>query len=270
MPQETLGWRPPSVDTESVTDTNGIAAAEIARDFFALQLRYADVLSAKAGIPLAEAITFNTNFHRLFAYGNLAKQPPDPDFLVLVDAALADPATRLDAFVSAYACRPPDPWPADRFPFGRHFACEAPNAEGAVRIHFRNRFNRDAVGPLHASNTAQRRAELTEMFGFVAERWPEAKTVAGSSWLYNTQAYRRLFPADYAASRTPLLGPRPTHGLSTWGQFLDFRGALKPAIAEAFFQNLDTLDADQPWLSFPYNVLTTTAPFGAFRREYGL
>ena len=77
--------------------------------------------------------------------------------------------------------------------------------------------------------------------------------------------YCRLFPAAYAASRTPLLGPRPIHGLSTWGQFLDFRGALKPAVAETFFKrNLDTLDVSQPWLSFPYQVLSTTAPFEAF------
>ncbi len=253
---------------ESVTEANGVAAAEIARGFFGVQLRYADVLSARAGMPLAEAITFNTNVHRLFAYGNLAKQPPDPDFLALIDTALADPATRLDTIIAAYARRPPDPWPADRFPFGRHFACEAPNADGAVRIHFRNRFNRDDVGPLHASNLPQRRAEMTEMFGFVAHRWPETKAVIGGSWLYNTQAYCRLFPAAYAASRTPLLGPRPIHGLSTWGQFLDFRGALKPDVAEAFFKNLDTLDVSQPWLSFPYAVLSTTAPFGAFGDEY--
>jgi hypothetical protein len=258
------------VDAESVTEANGTAAAEIARSFFGVQLRYADVLSEKAGMPLAEAITYNTNLHRLFAYGNLAKQAPDPEFLALVETALADPATRLDTIITAYANRPPDPWPADRFPFGRHFACEAPDADGAVRIHFRNRFNQDAVGPLHASNIPQRRAELTAMFGFVAERWPESKAVVGSSWLYNTEAYRGLFPMEYAASRTPLLGPRPTHGLSTWGQFIDFRGALKPAIAEAFLGNLDTLDISQPWLSFPYRVLTTTAPFDAFRREYGL
>jgi hypothetical protein len=253
-----------------VTDQNGMEAAEIARGFFGLQLHYADVLSAKAGLPLAEAITWHTNLHRLFAYGNLSKQAPDPEFLALIDTALAGPATRLDAIITAYAKRPPDPWPADRFPFGRHFACEAPNAEGQVRIHFRNRFNRDAVGPLHASNIPQRRADLGAMFGFVAQRWPETKAIIGGSWLYNTDAYCRLFPAEYGASRTPLVGPRPIHGLSTWGQFLDFHGALKPAVGDKFRRNLDALDINQPWLSFPYQVLSTNAPFKVFRREYGL
>jgi hypothetical protein len=255
-----------------VTEAKGRDAAEISRGLFDVQLRFADVFSAKAGLPLAEAITFHTNFHRLFAYGNLSKQAPDGEFLNLVDYAIAAPdrPARLDRFVSAYAERPHDPWPSDRFPFGKHFACEAPNADGVVRIHFRNRVNNEATGPLHSSRIVERRADLTEMFGHVARTWPTTKTVMGASWLYNTEGYRRLFPKEYADSRAPLLGPRSIHGLSTWGQFLDFRGAVKPPIAETFCANLKTLDPAQPWLSFPYQVLTTTAPFEAFRREYGL
>lgn len=257
---------------ESVSQAKGRATAEIARDFFGVQLHWAGVFAAKAGLPLAEAITWHTNFHRLFAYGNLSKQRPDPAFADLAQriAAMPKPADQLDALVLAYADRPPDPWPADRFPFGSHFACEAPNADGAVRIHFRNRFNTDEVGPLHASNLARRRTELTEMFGHVARNWPEAQNVVGQSWLYNTEGYRRLFPAAYADSRQPLIGPRAIHGLSTWGQFLDFRGRAKPDVADHFKRNLETLDVAQPWLSFPYQVLTVTAPFAAFREEYGL
>lgn len=259
--------------TTPVTDNlqpKGREAAEISRGLFGVQLHYADVLAARSGMKLAEAVVWHTNLHRLFAYGNLSKQPPDPEFIALVERAISDKATRLDHLVEAYANRPHDPWPSDRFPFGRHFACEAPNADGAVRIHFRNRVNNDAVGPLHASNVPQRRADLKEMFSHVVHTWPHAKSVVGGSWLYNTEGYCRLFPKAYAASRTPLIGPRPIHGLSTWGQFIDFRGQVKPAIAERFYANLDTLDVAQPWLSFPYQVLTTTAPIEAFYREYGV
>ncbi|MDP3495098.1 MAG: hypothetical protein Q8R82_18460 [Hyphomonadaceae bacterium] len=254
-----------------MTDAKGMADAEIARDFFGVQLHYAGVLSARAGIPLGEAIIFHTNFHRLFAYGNLGKMAPDPAFVALVsDAVALAPEARLDHLVAAYAERPADPWPADRFPFGNHFACEAPNDAGIVRIHFRNRFNTDEHGPLHASNIAQRRADLTAMFDFVASRWPDAKAINGASWLYNLEAYRRLFPADYSASRVALTGPRPIHGLSTWGQFLDFRGRAKVDVVEAFVRGLDALDVKQPWLSFPYQVLATTAPLASFRREFGV
>ncbi len=250
----------------------GREAAEIARGFFGVQLRYADVLAEKAGLALAEAITFHTNFHRLFAYGNLSKMAPDPEFVVLaaVVAATPDKAARLDLLIDAYALRAPDPWPKDRYPFGDHLAHEAPNADGAVRIHFRNRFNANAHGPLHASNVAQRRADLTAMVASIAERWPETKAIIGGSWLYNLEAYRRLFPTEFGASRTPLVGPRPTHGLSTWGQFLDYRGSAKPDVVATFERGLDELDVAQPWLSFPYQVMATTAPFEVFRQEYGV
>ena len=262
---------------DSVTEAEGMApkgmaTAQIAREFFGVQMHYADALSAKAGIPLVEAITFHTNFHRLFAYGNLSRQSADPGFLELADrvASIHEPDKRLDVLISAYADRPPDPWPADRFPFGNHFACEAPNEAGAIRIHFRNRFNEDTYGPLHAFNFDQRRADLTEMFSSAVSHWAHAKSVVGQSWLYNTEGYRRLFPAAYSASRTPVIGPRPIHGLSTWGQFLDFRGRAKPTVVETFKRNLDTLDIGQPWLSFPYQVLTVTAPIEAFRGEYSV
>lgn len=255
-----------------MTEPKGPEAALLARDFFGIQLHYADMLWWKAKIPLVEGITYHTNFHRLFAYGNLSKQAPDPEFTRLAEhiATKQDRNDRLAYLLLAYAARPADPWPADRFPFGNHFACEAPNADGAVRIHFRNRFNNDEHGPLHACNMAQRRADLTAMFGFVASRWPGAKAVVGQSWLYNTEGYRRLFPRAYADSRKPLEGPRPIHGLSTWGQFLDFRGRAKPDIVEMFRRNLNALDVSQPWLSFPYQVLTVTAPLQAFRDEYNV
>lgn len=255
-----------------MTAGKGTEAAEVFRAFFGVQLAYAEALAAKAGMPVAEAITWNTNFHRLFAYGNLVKMAPDPEFVSLVGAitAIDGPLARLDRLIAAYAARPYDPWPPDRFPFGPHFACEAPNKDGVVRIHFRNRVNKDSVGPLHASNIETRRAELAEMFAHVAQRWPGAKAVNGASWLYNTEGYRRLFPKEFAESRSPLVGPRPIHGLSTWGQFLDFRGHVKPPIVETFMQNLKSLDPAQPWLVFPYAVLKTAAPFEVFRREYGI
>ena len=254
------------------TGAKGTAAAEIARGFFGVQLLYADALAARAGMAVADAITWHTNFHRLFAYGNLGKMAPDPDFLALArqTAAIADHDQRLECLMAAYAARPFDGWPRERFPFGKHFACEAPDSAGIVRIHFRNRANTDAIGPLDAANYPQRRADLGAMFGFIAERWPDTRAIEGASWLYNLEAYRRLFPPAYANSRTPRIGPRPTHGLSTWGQFLDYRGALKANVAAPFIDNLQQLDPAEPWRVFPYNVLATHAPFAAFREEYGL
>ena len=248
-----------------------MAAAETARGHFGLQLHFAETLAARKPMALAEAITYHTNLHRRFAYGNLSKQNADPEFLALVNrlVALPDHAARLDLTVAAFARRDEEGLPPHLFDFGC-FRCEAPDQRGHVRIHFGNRDSDDGRGPLDRSKTARRRDELTRMIRFLAETYPDAKAVDGGSWLYNTEAYRRLFPAEFVNSRTPLEGPRPTHGSSSWGQFVDFRGRAKPEIADTFMQNLKVLDAQQPWLAFPLPVLMTTAPFGAFRREYGV
>lgn len=268
---DTLGWPGSRGGADSVTEAKGIAAAEAARGYFALQLRYADALSARAGLPAAEVIGWHTNLHRLFGYGNLSKQPADPAFVALIAEVAALPAIdRLDCLVEAYAARPYDPWPSDRLRFGPHFACEAPTAEGDVRIHFVNRAPLPEIGPLAPSQQAERRRELSSMVDHIARTWPHARTVIGGSWLYNTEAYRRLFPAAYVASRQIMTGPRSTSGLSHWGQFIDFRGAVKPLVAEALYRNLETLDPQQPWLSFPFQVMTVKAPFAAFREEYGV
>jgi hypothetical protein len=39
------------------------------------------------------------------------------------------------------------------------------------------------------------------MFAHIAEHEPQATTVCGASWLYNCEAYRRLFPPSYTARR---------------------------------------------------------------------
>ena len=62
-----------------MTDAKGLAVAEIAREFFGVQLHYACVLSAKAGMPLAEvrsatraAVIARTETARAYALGSLA------------------------------------------------------------------------------------------------------------------------------------------------------------------------------------------------------
>jgi hypothetical protein len=216
-------------------------------------------------------LTFNTNLHRKFAYGNLSRQPPDLDWLALATriAALPDHGKRLGLIVAAFAERPDEGLPAHLFDFGC-FRCEAPDARGHVRIHFGARGSEDDVGPLDRSKVARRRAELTAMTAFVASRYPDAKAVDGGSWLYHLDAYRRLFPRVFAKSRMPLEGPRSVHGSSSWGQLVDFRGRVKPAMREAFLARLADLDPEQPWLAFPLQVLMTTATFAAFRAEYGV
>lgn len=246
--------------------------AEDLRDYMAIQLRFAEEVAKRCGKPLAEAVLFYTNIYRRLGLG-VAGTGPTPElwreftdgfeqltFNQRVDRAVAFLAPRIDGSAVLLP---------GRTGFGC-FACEAPDADGMVRIHFGNRESGLDVGPLHSTRYDARRAELTEMFRHVSLTHPSTKGVIGGSWLYNLEAYRRLFPRDFADSRNRRNGPASLHGLSSWGQFIDFRGRVRPVVRDALIANLPDLDPEKPWLVFPYQVLFTQAPFAAFRAEYGV
>lgn len=179
-------------------------------------------------------------------------------------------AARVALSQSACASNPPEtiphPWQAG---FGC-FACDAPDAEGVVRIHFFNADTDDVGGPLARAKLERRRAELAAMTRHVLTGHPEARVIRGKSWLYNVEAYRRLFPADYAASRTVWTGSLHLTGTSSWGQIIDSREQVRPDVRDALLANLPSLDANRPWLAFPLRVLATEAPIDSFAAEYGI
>jgi hypothetical protein len=251
--------------------TNGLLYAESLRDFFDLQLRFAETLASRSTLPFVRAVSYYTDLHRRFAFGNLARQPPAPEFLRVAEqlAALSDPGARLDLIIAAFAERPvlsesPSAWELGCF------RCEPPDERGHVRLHFVNNDTSDDKSPLHISKMERRRAELAAMVDFLARTHPHTQAIDGGSWLYSTHSYRRLFPLEFVNSREPIVGQR-AHGGSTWGQFLDFRGAIKPSLRDAFLAELASprFDPDCSWSIFPLPALKTSSAFECFRREYG-
>ena len=101
-------------------------------------------------------------------------------------------------------------------------------------------------------------------------RHSDARAIRGRSWLYNLEAYRRLFPADYAASATPEPGVINLHGNSSWGQMIDSREAVRPEFRATLLANLADIDPEAPWRAFPLQVLRVTAPIASFEAFYGL
>ena len=136
-----------------------------------------------------------------------------------------------------------------------------------VRIHFNPVDVADGVGPLHASKLARRRAEVKEMVQHVVAAYPEAQSLRGMSWLYNLEAYRRIFPAAYTAEAAIITGGIRYEGMSSWGQFLDHRGGVKPNLVESFRARLPDLDPDALWLSFPLPARLAEAPLAAFLEQ---
>ena len=116
--------------------------------------------------------------------------------------------------------------------------------------------------------SAARRCELTNLFACIRERFPHVTHVEGRSWLYGTEAYRRLFPADYVRSRVEIENDGRFQGMSRWGQFLDRDGNVKPALRDLFLRNIDGLDTSRLWQAFPLPSFRVGAPIEAFYAHY--
>ena len=151
--------------------------------------------------------------------------------------------------------------------FGCFAYARPPDAR--LRLHFVNA-EPDGGSPLAKERQAARRADLAALFAHVqAAPGGASLRVVGGSWLYNLEAYRRLFPPSYVASAR--VHPRRFRRMSLWGQFLDRHGAVKRAMADPFRARLaraasiDDLDA-----CFPLPALAVEAPVSAFYAFYGV
>ncbi len=222
-----------------------------------------------AGISLAQSLTLYTNLRRRLGLGHGGEPPPEWRTYLSAIEQLGTCERRLDWTKSFYATAPDDIPPSDPRRFGC-FGCDPPDAAGVMRIHFSNRDSADDIGPLSRAKTPRRLDELKTMFAFVGETWPETRAVHGASWLYNLEAYRRLFPPAYGQSRRRPSGPVGLSGTSSWGQFLDHREAIKPEPRDAFLRNIETIDIEAPWRAFPLPALRTRAPIELFYDLYGV
>lgn len=247
------------------------ARAERLGLYFEAQLRLAGRMAELTGAPLGEMALRHTNLHRRLGFGVPSESTAVgwSEYAGGLEAA-PDLAGQLaltrTAFLAAAEERLPLP---GQVQFGC-FAYEPPGEDGAARVHFNNVDTDGDGGPLAAAKAGRRRAELADMVRHIREAHPEATRIRGKSWLYNLEAYRRLFPLQYGASRAVAPGPLRLSGTSSWGQLIDSREAIRPDVRDALLANLATLDPEAPWLAFPLRVLATEAPIEAFEAFYRL
>jgi hypothetical protein len=246
---------------------------DLFRPYAEVLLRFAQAAAERTGRPLSDAALEVTNLHRRLGFGRIENGVPAPRWRAFAEGLDAGPtpAARLDWTVAAFAASisgAAPPAPGGQAEFGC-FSYELLEDDEVVRIHFTNREDDPDQSPLVQAKVARRRAELEALFADVRARAPAARRVRGGSWLYNLEAYRRLFPAAYVASiRTPP-SVRLT-GTSTWGQLLDFRGRVKPAARAALLANLPRLDPAAPWTAFPLRALDAECEVEAFYAAYGV
>jgi len=235
------------------------------RPFFDLQFALAEKASALSGLSLERTLLDYTNFYVRFGLNR--------DFDVehsVWQAYLAGLKGSDDGRAWThcyYLTRPHDVEPPGVVTVFGCFSF-ARRDTGRIRLHFGNA-ETGGHSPLASERRGERMAELRALFAHIRGTVREAVLVTGESWLYNLEAYRRLFPASYLASAR-VAPPRFRH-MPLWGQFVDRHGALKRDPADRFLERLRRLPSLEGLSEcFPFQVLELQAPVTDFYEFHGL
>ncbi|WP_295523690.1 hypothetical protein [uncultured Pseudacidovorax sp.] len=227
--------------------------------YFSLQLTFAAHYAIAAGVPFDVAVARCTNLRRRLHLWGPSGAEQWAIFLAELRKVSPDQAALLSTTLKFHEARPPlAPAPT----FGC-FSYDSPTAAGVLRVHFMPPEGL-AASPLAAVAVDALRHELRAMFQHVRSAHLEARSVMGVSWLYNLQAYTRLFPQVFVESIQPVSGPLHLNGSSTWGQVLDWRQQVKPAVREELLRRLVGMDTTAPWRVFPLQPQMATCDVHAF------
>ena len=235
--------------------------------FFGLQLTFARKITQLTQRPYQETILNMTALYRIVGL-DWSLDPQNPVWQnYLKGLHQIDIDADADWSYQFYLER------ADQIPSydNQHWGCfgyEYWSERCLIHLHFWN-LEDSGYGPLSHQRKDARLADLRSMFTHIKRVHPDAIAVHGSSWLYNVEAYRRLFPVEFGLSArpdTPHLVAR-----SLWGQFLRFDGRLNEERAVVFLDRLNRLEQEHKYAQcFPFQVLFTQAPITLFYPFYGV
>jgi hypothetical protein len=165
------------------------------QDFFELNLKFARRVAEVTGESFQQSLLEYTHLYLAFGLG----RDFDPENLIWQDflcqiSERTDPAEYTHRFYLGRMAEQSKQQPDHSFGCFSYALWEG----NRVRLHFRNAG--DEPGVLHKDKVPERVAELKAMFGHLRRIVPATSTVIGGSWLYNIEAYRRLFPANFLDS----------------------------------------------------------------------
>lgn len=231
--------------------------------FFEFQLLFASHLASKFHLRLEEAVYEYTTFRVSFGtddwpvYSAGLEQTNDPvswTYQWYLDHRGVDPK--------------PDDSTYEGHPL---FGCLYFSVRDAtvIRPHFiKNDF--PGLRPLSRARIAVRQDELRRMFAHIRCHVPEAQTVRGNSWMYNLEAYRRLYPPQYTAT-LPISEEDEFQYLALWGQCFDRDWNPKVETTQVLLQRIDQLDdLTDLRFCFPYQIRQPECSIAEFYAFYGI
>ncbi len=218
-----------------------IRKEEYPKELFHLIIKYAEKRSEISNIDLIETIKSHTPIYYLI--GNYDWEFKEDsiywkEFLQRYENGEDLVELVYDMYIKNYQEFSNHKW----FGCFRYRFVEDENGEGIIKMHFLNdRTSKE--GPLASSQKENRLKELKDLFEDVKKNHPNAKYVQGGSWLYNLEAYRRLFPKEYFVGMKSI-SPKPQM-LVIWGQFVNSEWGLNKERAERFLSRLEKAKTEE-------------------------
>lgn len=234
-------------------------------DRFALQFALAQKITAITTMPLGQALFAYTQLWYWIKIGepHSYRNPIWQRYVAGLYKA-DDPQAWTAAFCRERAsANVPDP--AAKNP---RFGCFSYShwSRRLIRIHF-SPPQPMPEGIIARAQMPNRLAELTALFSHVKAYMPTATRVRGGSWLYNIEAYRRLFPPTYVQTAKEVRGN--WQYMALWGQFYDRFGRVKEEMATPFLACAGQQKTLEGILDcFPYQVLQPECPIQHFYDFY--
>lgn len=238
----------------------------ISIEFYDLQLAFAKAVAEHRGMELKEAIRWYAPFLREHALSSDYTEIKEGVSLenIATHAYLEDTKRPLELV---------EYHPAG----GTRFGCSSytyDEKEHAGKLHFVNA-EYDKTGPLSLEKLPQRRQEMRDVIIDLKKSHPDVKAVRGYSWLYNLDAYKRLYPKSFTEALVPAVNRADWgRGTTIWGQFIDSDGNLKHEEASILLKRMSpehTLEKPEDLLAFPLlKPLRAEAPVEDFYKEYGI
>jgi hypothetical protein len=231
------------------------------KEFFGLQLEFAEHISFITGISLGETLLEYTSLYKAFKITDWEFNPRNSAWKDFVDK-LDTSDDKLETIYQYYLENKTNE------PSKKLFGCFNYNfeeKENYIQLHFSGNNNE----PLSIQNVEIRKAELKEMFQDIKKNHLNVLTVPGFSWLYNLDSYKRLFPQEYIENTKVKDGWFKT--LAIWGQFIDYKGNLKMDTVSKFktyFYQKKSLS--EVLKCFQYYVLEPEAEIGVFYNFFGI
>lgn len=229
--------------------------------FLEIQIRFAEKIVELSNHDLGEVLEEHTVFRQILGmpYGSgIRSQPLWQEFI----GGLCHKSDRVSWVHEFHVTHPPSPRPPEGVRYGcfyydYHFC-------PTIKLHFGN----PTTGSVLSGKSSEiRKNEIRSLFKHVRRNHPEAEQVRGSSWLYNIEAYSRLFPPEYIESARPV--GYESGFFSLWGQFLRGNRDVREDMVGKFLNCLSkATSADECMKCFPFEVLRPECPIDAFYRFY--